>query len=78
MRSVASHGVERVVAERVGSGQVKRPAGGAAACQGFPRRDDMEATMRLLDSTSLVMVLIMAGVFAPVIVIHILATSVFQ
>jgi hypothetical protein len=38
----------------------------------------MEATMRLLDSTSLVMVLIMAGVFAPVIVIHILATSVFQ
>ena len=46
--------------------------------RGFPRTDDMEATMRLLDSTSLVMVLIMAGVFAPVIVIHILATSVFQ
>ena len=55
------------------------PAGGGGMpARGFPRTDDMEATMRLLDSTSLVMVLIMAGVFAPVIVIHILATSVFQ
>jgi hypothetical protein len=34
--------------------------------------------MRFLDSTSVVMVLIMAGVFAPAIIIHFLATSVFQ
>ena len=38
----------------------------------------MEVTMKFFDSTSIVMVLIMAGVFAPVIVIHILATSVFH
>ena len=41
-------------------------------------RECMEATMRFLDSTSLVMLLIMAGVFAPITVIHVLATSVFQ
>jgi hypothetical protein len=38
----------------------------------------MEATMRFLDSTSAVMVLIMAGVFAPITIIHVLATLVFQ
>jgi len=38
----------------------------------------MEATMRFLDSTSVVMLLIMAGVFAPITIIHVLATSVFQ
>jgi hypothetical protein len=34
--------------------------------------------MRFLDSLSLVMVLIMASVFAPITIIHVLATSVFQ
>jgi len=42
------------------------------------RAQCMEATMRFLDSTSAVMLLIMAGVFAPITIIHILATSVFQ
>jgi hypothetical protein len=38
----------------------------------------MEVAMKFLDSTSVVMVLIMAGVFAPIAIIHVLATSVFQ
>jgi hypothetical protein len=38
----------------------------------------MEATMKFFDSTSVVMALIMAGVFAPITIIHVLATSVFQ
>jgi len=38
----------------------------------------MEATMKFFDSTSVVMALIMAGVFAPISIIHVLATSVFQ
>ena len=38
----------------------------------------MEATMKFLDSTSAVMALIMAGVFAPITIIHVLATSVFH
>jgi hypothetical protein len=51
---------------------------GGMPAQGLSAHACMEATMRFLDSTSFVMVLIMAGVFAPVIVIHVLATSVFQ
>ena len=42
------------------------------------RAQCMEATMRFLDPTSVVMLLIMAGVFAPITIIHVLATSVFQ
>jgi hypothetical protein len=38
----------------------------------------MEATMKFFDSTSVVMALIMAGVFAPITIIHFLATSVFH
>ena len=38
----------------------------------------MEATMKFFDSTSVVMALIMAGVFAPITIIHVLATSVFH
>jgi hypothetical protein len=34
--------------------------------------------MRFFDSTSAVMALIMGGVFAPITVIHVLATSVFH
>lgn len=38
----------------------------------------MEATMKFFDSTAVVMALIMAGVFAPISIIHVLATSVFH
>jgi hypothetical protein len=34
--------------------------------------------MNFFDSTSVVMALIMAGVFAPITIIHVLATSVFH
>ena len=74
MMIVANDGVGRVMAKRVSSGKCK---GQLAGRKRFVRKC-MEATMRFLDSTSLVMLLIMAGVFAPITVIHILATSVFQ
>ena len=48
------------------------------SARGLSAHGCMEATMRFLDSTSLVMILIMAGVFAPITIIHVLATSVFQ
>jgi hypothetical protein len=38
----------------------------------------MEVTMNFFDSTSAIMALIMAGVFAPITMIHFLATSVFH
>jgi hypothetical protein len=60
------------MAQRVSSGKCK---GQLAGRKRFARA---EATMRFLDSTSLVMLLIMAGVFGPITVIHVLATSVFQ
>jgi hypothetical protein len=76
MESVARYGVERVMAQRVSSELMRGPADGAACQREDLRR--MEVTMRFFDSTSVVMVLIMAGVFAPISVIHFLATSVFH
>ena len=78
LTSVASDDVERVLAQRVSLGQMQGPAGGGTCQRKRLRAQCMEATMRFLDSTSAVMLLIMAGVFAPITIIHILATSVFQ
>ena len=66
--------------DRLGALQAQglRGRGGNAPARELSKREYMEATMRFLDSTSLVMLLIMAGVFAPITVIHVLATSVFQ
>jgi hypothetical protein len=56
--------------QELADGAARQREGSARAC--------MEATMKFLDSTSVVMVLIMAGVFAPITIIHFLATSVFH
>jgi hypothetical protein len=72
------------MAQRDGSAQMQETGQGTAWLRrSEPVREPstyrgMEATMNFFDSTSVVMVLIMAGVFAPIAVIHFLATSVFQ
>ena len=84
MTIVASHGAGRV------NGSMSQPGANAGAgrdrmaeavtCppESFSMDRCMEATMRFFDSTSAVMALIMAGVFAPITIIHFLATTVFH
>jgi hypothetical protein len=52
--------------------------GGNMPAREFSMYRCLGATMKFFDSTSAVMALIMAGVFAPITIIHFLATSVFH
>jgi hypothetical protein len=62
--------MQGLMGDRMAEAEQARPRVSTYECK--------EATMKFFDSTSAVMALIMAGVFAPITIIHFLATSVFH
>jgi hypothetical protein len=73
---VANSDVERASAQRVDPTQMEDPRAGPQPRENFAAHK--AAMRRRFHLSSLAVVLIMASVFAPITIIHVPATSVFQ